>query len=131
MDGHTDPYKVFIDVLAHRHAGAQRQALTGESIAAYTELNHLLGRTKGTLARTVWLDCADELDRCVSLYRGAWARFASVVGNDYPNGADTAPSPELGPETTRAFQEAADGLRAALAVLRREARLLGCESWVR
>ncbi|MDP5309421.1 hypothetical protein [Streptomyces poriferorum] len=131
MDGYASPYQVFIDVLAHRHAGGHRRALTGELIAAYAELNHLLACTKGTLAGAVWADCGDELERCMSLYRSAWIRFVAMVGDDYPNGVGTVPSPTLGPETTQAFQAAADGLRAALDVLRRESHLLGCESWAR
>jgi hypothetical protein len=100
-------------------------------IAAHAELNHLLARTKGTLARTVWADCGDELERCMSLYRSAWTRFVAMVPDHYPNGVDTVLPPTLGPETTQAFQAAADGLRAALDILRSECRLLGCESWVR
>ncbi|WP_326575251.1 hypothetical protein OG539_19460 [Actinacidiphila glaucinigra] len=131
MGEYTSPYQVFIDVLAHRHAGAHRRSLTGELIAAYAELNHLLARTKGTLATTVWADCGHELARCMGLYTSAWTRFVAMVGDHYPDGADTVPPSTRGPETTRAFQAAADGLRAALDVLRGESRLLGCESWVR
>ncbi|MEU6234947.1 hypothetical protein [Kitasatospora sp. NPDC047058] len=130
MDGYANPDQEFIDVLAHRYAGAHLRFLTGELIAAHAELNHLLARTKGRLARATWADCGDELHRCTSLYRSAWARFAAAVGDDFPNGADTMPSPTLGPETTQAFQAAVDGLRGALEVLRRESRQLGCESWV-
>ncbi|MER7585223.1 hypothetical protein [Kitasatospora sp. NPDC097691] len=130
MDSHTGPYRDFIEVLAHPHAGAHRQALTGELIAAYAEMNHLLARTKGTMATAVWAECSGELLRCTALYRNAWIRFAAVV-DDYPNGADIVPSQALGPETTQAFQTAVDGLRAALDVLRAEARRLNCETWAR
>ncbi|SEN18651.1 hypothetical protein [Actinacidiphila rubida] len=124
-------HQVCADVLTHRHAGAQRCALTGEFIAAYAELNHLLARTKGTLPGAVWAECGSELERCTALYRSAWARFVAFVPDDYPHGVDTAPPSTLGPETTEAFRSAANGLRAVLAVLRREARRLGCESWTR
>lgn len=128
MDAYVNPYQVFIDVLSHRHSGAQRKALTGDLIAAYSEVNHLLGRTKGKSMGVVWFDCSAELERCMNLYKTAWDRFAAGVGDGAPS---VAPSPLLGPETTRAFQAAVDGLRASLDVLRRESRLVGCESWIR
>ncbi|MDX2732903.1 hypothetical protein [Streptomyces sp. PA03-2a] len=128
MDSYTNPNQEFIEVLAHRHAGAHRQALTGELIAICAEMNHLLARTKGTMAPAVWADCGDELVRCLGLYRKAWTRFAAMV-DDYLHGGDTAPSPSLGPATTQAFQAAVEGARAALDVLRGEALRLGCESW--
>ncbi|MFD8782523.1 hypothetical protein [Kitasatospora sp. NPDC059599] len=128
MDSHTGPYQDFIEVLAHPHAGAHRQALTGELIAVYAEMNHLLARTKGTMATAVWAECGDELLRCTALYRNAWTRFVAGV-DDCLNGADIVTSPLLGRETTQAFQAAVAGLRAALDVLRAEARRLDCESW--
>ncbi|MET8402722.1 hypothetical protein [Streptomyces sp900116325] len=132
MDTYVNPYQVFIDVLAHRHAGAHRRALTGDLIAAYAEVNHLLARTKGKLAGAVWSDCAAELERCMSLYESAWRRFSAEI-SDGVSGDDVkvTPSPSLGPETTQAFQAAVDGLRAALGAIKKESRLVGCESWVR
>jgi hypothetical protein len=131
VEAYANPYQAFIDVLAHRYAGAQRKALTGDLIAVYAEFNHLLGRTKGKLAVAVWAGCADELLRCMSLYESAWRRFAAEVGK-YVSGddVDVPSSSSLGPETTQAFQEVLDGLWAALDVLRRESRLVGCEAWV-
>ncbi|MFC8450124.1 hypothetical protein [Kitasatospora sp. NPDC057223] len=128
MDSYVSPYQEFIEVLAHRHAGAHRKALTGELIAVHAEMNHLLGRTKGTMATAVWADCGAEFDRCTELYRNAWGRFITGV-DDYLSGADTAPSPLLGLETTKAFEAAVDGARAALDIMRRESGRLGCESW--
>ncbi|MBC3844677.1 hypothetical protein GXW82_44250 [Streptacidiphilus sp. 4-A2] len=133
MDAYVNPYQVFIDVLAHRYSGAQRRALTGDLIAAYAEINHLLARTKGKLRGAVWSDCAAELERCMSLYGAAWRRFSAEIfdGDTCDDGASISPSPLLGPETTQAFQEAAEGLRAVLDAMRRESRLIGCESWIR
>lgn len=130
MTTYATPYQVFIDVLAHPYAGAHRQALTGELVAAYTELNHLLARTKGKLEGRVWGDCCTELDRWMGLYRSAWQQFSAGVSAILSSGdAYAAARPSLGPETTQAFQEALDGLRAALDVMRREARAVGYESW--
>ncbi|MFC8454409.1 hypothetical protein [Kitasatospora sp. NPDC057223] len=128
MDSYASPYQEFIEVLAHSHAGAHRKALTGQLIAVYAEMNHLLAGTKGTMAPAAWADCGNELSRCMGLYRNAWTRFVAVV-DDYLNGADIAPSSSLGPETTQAFQAAVDGARAALDVMRTEARRLGREGW--
>lgn len=132
MDAYVNSYQVFIDVLAHRHAGAHRRALTGDFVAAYVEVNHLLARTKGKLTDAVWSDCAAELERCMSLYESAWRRFSVKVGDGVSvDDVGAAVSPSLGPETTQAFQAAVDGLRAALDVMRRESRLVGCVSWAR
>ncbi|MEY2249074.1 hypothetical protein AB8A21_40175 [Streptomyces sp. BF23-18] len=130
MNESVNPYQMFIDVLAHRYSGEQKKALTGEFVAAYSEVNHLLARTKGKLPRGVWSDCAAELERCVDLYRSAWREFASGV-DDYVSsvGSGVVVSSSLGPDTTQAFQAAVDGLCVTLASLRREASLIGCESW--
>ncbi|MBR7837801.1 hypothetical protein KDL01_31290 [Actinospica durhamensis] len=125
-----NPYQVFIDVLDHPHTGARRQALTGEMIAVYTEVNHLLARTKGKLAGGVWRDCAVELDRRMGHYRSAWQQFSTGIDAILSSGiADTVAQRSLGPETEQAFQEALDGLCAALDVVRSEARRIGIESW--
>ncbi|GAA1361823.1 hypothetical protein [Streptomyces beijiangensis] len=129
MDAYVNPYREFIDVLAHRHAGEHRKALTGELIAAYAEMNNLLASTKGKLTAPVWYDCADELERCTSIYTTAWRRFASEI-SQFLLDADLDVSPSLGPETTQAFQASVDGLRAALDVMRRASRQVGCESWI-
>ena len=73
IDDHN-PYQVFIEVLSFRHATTHQIALTGEMIAAYAEMNHMLGRSKGFIARDVWADSASEVDRCVDLYRSAWVK---------------------------------------------------------
>ena len=125
---YVNPDQLFIEVLSHRFSGSQRRALTGEMITAYAEVNYLLAGTKGGAIGAAWGDCAAELTRCTSLYRTAWQRFAAAVGDGV---WDTPPSPTLGPETTEAFRSAVEGLRAALDVLRREARLVGLDSWVR
>lgn len=125
---YVNPDQLFIEVLSHRFSGSQRRALTGKMITAHAEVNHLLAGTKGGAIGDAWWDCAAELERCTSLYRTAWQRFAAAVGDGV---WDTPPSPTLGPETTEAFQSAVEGLRAALDVLRREARLVGRDSWVR
>lgn len=130
MEAYANPYQTFVDVLAHPYAGAHRQALTGELIAAYVEMNHLLARTKGKLAEGVWRGCAVELEECMDLYRSAWRQFSAGVAAILASGdADAAARLSLGPETTQTFLEALDRLRAALDVMRGEARLVGQESW--
>jgi hypothetical protein len=131
VETYVNPYKGFIDVLAHPRAGAHRLALTGELIAAYAEMSYLLACTKGSLVpQVVWLDCARELERGISTYRDAWRRFATeispiVEGHDF----DATVSPLIGPETTQAFQEAVDRVRGALDLMRREAPSVGVESF--
>jgi hypothetical protein len=110
MEASSSPYQVFIDVLVHRHAGERRLALTGELIAAYAEINHLLARTKGNRPWAVWSDRATELERCMSVYRSAWQRFITGI-SAFTEGGSATVSPSLGPETTQAFQEAVDGLQ--------------------
>jgi hypothetical protein len=92
-------------------------------IAAYAEMNHLLGRTKGKLARTVWGECADETVRCSRLYEATWTGFTDGLCDD----PEVDPRPGL--DVTRDFQDAVDGLRAALDVMKRESGHIGMVSW--
>jgi hypothetical protein len=97
--------------------------LTGDMISAYSEMNQLLGRTKGKLPPASWAELADELVRCTDLYTSAWSAYLYHVDSD----------PELrlerGRDATRAFQAAVDGLRTALDTLRRDASLINIVSW--
>jgi hypothetical protein len=118
-----NPYQVFVDVLSYRLTGTHQLALTGEMIAAYAEMNHILGRTKGKLDRDVWAECGDELIRWGNHYESAWTGFREASSHD----PESQSRP--GPDVTRGFQDAVDGLRAVLEVLRREFELMGKDSW--
>jgi hypothetical protein len=101
------------EILTHEGATGKQCALTGEVIAAYCEINHILAFTKGgVLERPEWLRIADELDRHTARFRSAWQDSA-------------APDARV----TQGFQEAAEGLRALLTRARSAGEDLGVTHW--
>jgi len=124
-DDQVNPYEVFVDVLSYRYTGAHQRALTGGIIAAYAELNHLLGRTKGRLPGATWADCADTLLECTELYEAAWMEFKQTLVRD--SESDLRPGQAL----TRAFEVTLDMLRTALERMRDECGRMGMLPWVR
>ncbi|WP_194924010.1 hypothetical protein [Catenulispora pinisilvae] len=115
---------VVVEILGRPHILGQSRALAARMIAADEEINHILARTKGTLARPIWAGCARESDRCMDLFITEWGLFKARVGDD--SELRRSPNPcEVG-----VFQEAVAGTEWALGRLRQEFGLLGMTSWV-
>lgn len=113
-----------IEILGHhpKFVGETR-SLAARMIAIDEEINHILGRTKGTLGRPIWAGCAVESDRGIDLFVAEWRRFkARMAEDDRPH---RRPSPGVA-----VFREAVAACERALDRLRQEFGLLGKTSWV-
>ncbi|WP_041540651.1 hypothetical protein [Catenulispora acidiphila] len=113
-----------IELLGRPNMLGEDRALAARMIVADGEINHILARTKGILARPIWAGCAHESDRCNDLFVAEWERFKSRVADDTEFRRHPSPSER------DVFKEAVAGTEYALARLRQEFAQLGKTSWV-
>ncbi|NUP51783.1 MAG: hypothetical protein HOW97_31365 [Catenulispora sp.] len=115
---------VVIEVLGHPRMLGEVRALAARMIAIDEEINHILARTKGTLARPIWAGCAAESDRGIDLFVAEWERFKACAAEDGWLNRRTNPG------EVAVLKEAVAACDRALERLRQEFARMGKTSWV-